>query len=430
MKGLVRKFTSDAGFWSMVDQGIVSAGNFATTILLARALLPAEYGIYALLLALMLFMVSVHSALVAYGLSLQGAAGTDAELRPLVGGSVVLTAGLGTALGMATGATALFFHRASAAPWIFLAVLFWLLQETTRRALMSRLQHRLATWGDALSYLGQAACITVLFVLHRLTLASAFVAIAMTSAAGCAVQAAQLKLTFADCRGALRLVPRFWAVGRWALLAQIAQGFVGQAVLWILALGGLTEVASFQAVLNLLRVTNPVAFAIGSVVLPAVAAVPQTNPAAGLRIARRYGVLGGLILLPYLGVIFIFPHWTLRLLYGAGSAYAGLGAELRVIVLVPVFGYVGHILGMYYFAVSRSDVVFRCLLISAVTTVISGFILVKQAGVFGAAVAYDLTFAVAAAAFLWFLRHGDTAVLARPNVVQPASIKDSSETSH
>jgi O-antigen/teichoic acid export membrane protein len=63
----------------MADQAVVSAGNFVTAILLARAIAPSEYGIFALIYALMLFMVSVHSALVAYGLSLQGAAGTDSE---------------------------------------------------------------------------------------------------------------------------------------------------------------------------------------------------------------------------------------------------------------------------------------------------------------------------------------------------------------
>ena len=101
-------FELKTGFWSMVDQGAVSAGNFLTTILLARALLPSEYGIYALLFALMLFMISLHAAVIVYGLSLDGAAGTDATLRPLAGGSLVLTAGLGTVLGAAIGTVAMF----------------------------------------------------------------------------------------------------------------------------------------------------------------------------------------------------------------------------------------------------------------------------------------------------------------------------------
>src|SRR6266852_3639549 len=120
-----RRWAADAGFWSVVDQGAVSAGNFLTTILLARALLPSDYGIYALLFALMLFMIFLNSAVIVYGLSLHGAAGTDAELRALAGGSLVLTSGLGVVLGAATGVVAVFFHRAFLAPWILLALLFW-----------------------------------------------------------------------------------------------------------------------------------------------------------------------------------------------------------------------------------------------------------------------------------------------------------------
>jgi hypothetical protein len=65
----------------MVDQGAVSAGNFLTTMLLARTLLPSDYGIYALLFALMLLTNFLNSAVIAYGLSLHGAAGTDAGVR-------------------------------------------------------------------------------------------------------------------------------------------------------------------------------------------------------------------------------------------------------------------------------------------------------------------------------------------------------------
>src|SRR6266446_2390668 len=106
-----RRWAADAGFWSGVDQGAVSAGNFLTTILLARCLLPSEYGIYALFFALMLFMIYLNSAVIVYGLSLHGAVGSDAELRSLAGGSLVLAGGLALILGLATGAVAALFHR-------------------------------------------------------------------------------------------------------------------------------------------------------------------------------------------------------------------------------------------------------------------------------------------------------------------------------
>ena len=407
----------------MVDQGAVSAGNFITTILLARALLSHEYGIYALLFALMQFMYSLHAAVILYGLSLLGAAGTDAGLRPLTGRSLVLTAELGTLLGAAAGTLAIFFHRAWLAPWILLAFLSWQLQEATRRALISKLRLRDAVWGDALSYLGQAGMIACLFFGHRLTLVSAFQAMAMTSAAAWLLQIFQLRLRFQDFRASARLIPGFWGVGRGALLAKIAEAFMGQALLWFLALRGIAEVASFQSLLNLARITNPVMFAIGSVVLPSVAAQPG-RPVAGLRTTRRYALLGALVLLPYFGAALLIPGTILRLLYGADSVYAGLGLGLRVFVLGSALAYTAHILTMYYFGLSRSAVVLRCELIAAATTVLAGFALVAKAGVLGAAVAYDLTFAVAVAAFAWFLRHDVPATLETSRAVLSASADD------
>lgn len=401
-----------AGFWSMVDQGVVSAGNFLTTILLARCLSQSEYGIYALIFAMMLLMNYLNSAVIAYGLSLHGAVGSEVELRSLTGGSLVLAAGLALILGLATGSVAAFFHAAFLAPWILLALLFWQLQETTRRALMCRLRFRDAVGGDALSYLGQTACIAFLFFAHRLTITSAFGAIAATSAAAILLQARQLRLTRPDFRGALRLLPKFWGTGRWALLVVFTQAFIGQSLLWFLAFRGIAEVASFQSILNLVRGTNPVMFAIGSVLLPTVASL-QKNSGEGLRVARRYGLLGAVLLLPCYAAIFAFPGMVLRLFYGAGSPYVQSGTEVRVLVVGSALTYVTHILTMYYFGLSRSDVVFRSELVATATAVIGGLLLVTRGGVLGAAIAYDLIYAAEAATFIWYLYLGVPARLAR-----------------
>lgn len=419
----VGRWAADPGFWSVVDQGVVSAGNFITTILVARCLLPSEYGIYSLVFAAMLLMIFFHGAVIVYGLSLHGAGGTEAALRPLVGASIVMTVGLGAVLGAATGVIAVLLGRMWLFPWVMLAVLFWQLQETSRRALMSRLRHRDAVWGDTVRYLAQVTCIAYLFFAHRLTLTSAFAAMFITAAAGWLIQIGQLKLCRRDFGGALRILPKFWAAGRWALLVGVTQAFIGQALLWFLAFRGMLEVASFQSLLNLVRVTNPMMFAIGSVVLPTVAA-RRGSPVAGLQSARRYGFMGALALLPYFSAILLFPRLALRLLYGASSPYLELAVGLRLLVLGSAFAYVGHILGMYYFGLSRGDVVVRCESVAAAAAVVGGFLLATRGGVLGASVAYDLTFAAGTAAYIWFLRRGVHMVPGGVIVTNPGSITE------
>jgi O-antigen/teichoic acid export membrane protein len=149
-----------------------------------------------------------------------------------------------------------------------------------------------------------------------------------------------------------------------------------------------------------------------------------------LRAVRRYTLLGGLVLLPYYGAILVFPAVVLRLLYGAGSPYANLGLELRVLVIGSVFAYVAHILTMFYFGLSRSDVALHGELIAAAVTVVAGVVLVRQAGVLGASIAYDLTFAAAVVAFAWFLRHGAPVALDTSDIIKRARTEGASEASH
>src|SRR5829696_6106635 len=52
--------SSRRSVWALADQGIVSLGNCATNILLARSLAVAEFGIFALMLEAMLFLNSLQ----------------------------------------------------------------------------------------------------------------------------------------------------------------------------------------------------------------------------------------------------------------------------------------------------------------------------------------------------------------------------------
>src|SRR5579864_7820127 len=71
------------GVWSLADQGSVSLGAFLSSLLLARTLVPSEYGVYVLIINLALFMNNVASAVVTYPLSIRGAVIDAAGLREL-----------------------------------------------------------------------------------------------------------------------------------------------------------------------------------------------------------------------------------------------------------------------------------------------------------------------------------------------------------
>src|SRR4051812_38165484 len=80
-------------FWPLVDQALVSAGNFFTLIVVARAL-PAksEYGTFGLLLEAIFYFNTLQSALITYPLTIRGAVVGQRRLRRLATAALIMTA--------------------------------------------------------------------------------------------------------------------------------------------------------------------------------------------------------------------------------------------------------------------------------------------------------------------------------------------------
>lgn len=387
--------------WALLDQGCVSAGNFFTTILLARTLGPAEYGIYVLLYGLVLTMNNVQSALIWYGMSLEAAVCSESDVRDVVGGAMVVTTWLGLMLGVVLVVVTALMCSKFAAVSILLAMLFGQFQETTRRGLMARMRYQDALYGDALSYLGQATCIAFLLSRHRSGLGELFAALAISSAAGALLQAMQLRLTLWNLKRRPRLIAGLWKVGRWALAANLVHNGGGQALLWLLALFGTGKVASFQATMNVLNATNPVVYGVGNVVLPTVAS--RRGEDAFVKTVH-HGIRGAVLIGPFVALVIIAPHLVLQCFYGADSAYTLLERELRILILANPISYLAYVLGAYYYGLGRSDVVLWGHCGASAAILLVGLYLCSRYGAMGAVETYDLSIAARAAIFFWYLR--------------------------
>jgi hypothetical protein len=76
---------------ALLDQGVVSAGNFLTNVMLARSLPASQYGVFALFLDAILFLNSLQAALLIYPLTVRSQLMDDNQLRRCSGSCVVLT---------------------------------------------------------------------------------------------------------------------------------------------------------------------------------------------------------------------------------------------------------------------------------------------------------------------------------------------------
>ena len=374
------------GFWSQVDQGVVSLGSFLLGLILARSLPPAEHGVYALVWSALLFLRGFHTSLVTYPLSVDWAKTEPGKLNALVGGSLALTIALGLPLMAGAAVAAVIVGRPGLVPWAMGALLAGHFQETTRRALMAGLRHRATVLGDSVSYLGQVAGLWAVAISRRLSVEAAFAAMALTSLVAGFIQLRQLGAPAFETRVLRALAARWWELGRWLLLATLLSVFTIQVFPWTVGLvRGPAEAGQYQAAANLLGATHPVLFGLGNLLVPAVA---QARVCGGLsaswRVARWYGLLGAVLLVPYLGVLWVWPGEVLRLVYGTGSPYMALETEVRLFALAYATIYIGQLAGALLLGLEQSRASFWVTAACAAASVVAGMPLAAGYGVDGA----------------------------------------------
>jgi len=408
------------GFWALADQGAVSLGNFMTQIVLARSLSHSAYGVFALIFGVLLFLFSCQSGLIAYPLSVDGAAAGKPELRKIAFASAFLT--LLLAIPMASlviGATAI-LHVAAIAWAVLLAMLLWQLQETFRRALMAHFRHSAAIWGDVMSYGGQAVFVWLLARSGLLTLERIFLVIAVTSALAALLQSLQVGWSAMPLHAALAIARSYWSRGKWALLSGMNESGVRQVFPWMLALlYGPAQAASFQAVMNVVGVSHPVMFGTSNLVIPAASEAKNSRgTAAAFRTSSYYGALAALLVLPFFAALFLWPRPALALFYGKFSPYVALSLGVRLAAVAYLIYISGSFLSAYLYGIDRPKHVFAASVGSTVVAVIPAAFLMIRYGVIGA-IAGFLTFALVRV-IMWALFARHTLQCANPSVLPEA----------
>lgn len=374
------------GFWALLDQGFVSFGNFMTQIILARSLSRYEYGIFALLFGVLLVLFTCHGSLITYPLSLTGAVADSKGLKNQTSDSLLLTVSLSFLLAPIVLGTA-WLLKAGGLGWVaFLALLLWVSQETTRRALMAHLHHKKAVWGDGISYIGQAAFLWIFAHRGHLTLMAAFLTLAATSGIAALLQILQVGVVVPRADRVLRLARSYWARGRWALFTMLSDGGSRQVFPWALALlFGPQEAASFQAAMNVVGVSHPVLFGASNLIVPAASRANMEHGArSAFRTSVAYGTLAMAIIVPYFIFLLLWPGPALSILYGRASVYTSLTLGVRLAALAYLLGAIGALLVGYLFGIDRPKYAFGANLGAAVLVLIPAAILTVRYGVYGA----------------------------------------------
>jgi hypothetical protein len=93
-----RKQFIERASWTLVDQGVVSGGNFLLNVLLARVLSKEDYGEFALFLGAIFLLRVFDYSLISYPLSVRLCGVNDDERAGLLGNTVLLAVALSLVL--------------------------------------------------------------------------------------------------------------------------------------------------------------------------------------------------------------------------------------------------------------------------------------------------------------------------------------------
>ncbi len=382
------------GGFTIVDQGLISGSNFLISILLARWLVPEQYGAYAVGFAIfVLLTVFYQSALLEPMAVFGGSAYRDnlrEYLRVLLWIQTVVTIVMCAPVALWAGIThimnpsdvlpAALVGVAIATP---LVLVFWLV----RRTFYLELSPANAALGALWYFVVVTGALFVLFRRNLLSPFTAFMAIALAALVTCLFLLHTLRKNLSPTTAKLHIwdiCRRHWVYGRWALVANVASWVPAYIFFPILAkFSGIVQSGQLRALMNFVAPQLQVQTALAMLFLPYASRLRgQKGASYALALNRKITLiaLGGAI--AYWATIIAFKGTVFHLLYS--------GKYTEVAHLLPWVA-VGSILWAGAFgptvvlrAMEAPRLVFWAFGIAAAVSMVIGLPAVKFYGLWGA----------------------------------------------
>jgi O-antigen/teichoic acid export membrane protein len=398
LRRIVRTSAGAQGLLVLGDQSFRSASTFLSATLVGRACGEAEYGLYTLLLTLLVTAETFQAALVSTPYVVQSPSKSGRAQEIYLGNAVLIQflVAAGTALLLLAGLYAFPLPESGAlSPWIvpaFAAGYFAvLLREFFRQVLLADLK---VGWNLAFGAVVHGSLMVALLGLASRGSLDATTAYA--SVAGCSLLPALFVLGSQRHRMRLNLsglAGQFldhWRVGRWLFAQALIVVVSGPVYSWVLGLSrGAAALGLLGACLLPGSVMSPVVQAIHALLLPKAAHAAQRGLHHVRRIVLRSSVTIALSFIAFPILLGWFAAPIMKLLFAgrynpSGWLVAFLALRTYLIVTaVPLT--VGLIVCKQAYAVFKSEMV------SLILTVLLGLPLTCLLGVWGVAWGFLLT---------------------------------------
>ena len=379
--------------WALVDQGVVSFGNFLLNLLLARTLSQEDYGEFALFLGAIFILRNIDYSLISYPLSVRLCVAGNEERAGLLGNTILLAATLAIVLVvvMALGTTLLKVDNIVLPAC--LCYLCWQAQETSRRCLLADFHYRAAVAGDGIAFVGQALLVGLLAWLDAITLPAALYIMSLTFGIGAMVHASKLRFAWPDRTEARLLARDYLSIGKWSLINYWLVLARFQLFPWVLvAIAGTAATATLQAGLNIANMMNPIIIGMGNAIPQVAAHAYRTGGAIGAsRAAFGYVLFGLGPMLLISAAAILMPELLLRMAYGPSSPYLAVALGLQLLTVAGMLDYVAEMISKTLLGVEAGKLASLVNILAVAAAAVLAFALIGRLGVFGACLALLIT---------------------------------------
>ena len=408
MRSLVAR--SADGIIAIVDQTVFAGGNFVVSVILARWMVPAEYGAFALGYSLLNLVALTQYATFAEPLLVYG--GGKHSLRfPRYSSEVVwCTAGISILIALICGAITVLLSLGGLAAWaratlgLTLALptlpVYWVFR---------RVPYVIGkpAWTLWVGIAGLLVTLLTLLALRSagiLNAASGLAAISAGSLAGIALLHRVFPVRVPRVHDLRSTMTEHWAYGRWSTLAAAAEWFPQHSYgVFLSPAIGLAFAGGMRVISSLAVGAQQVFVALSALLLPRMArAIAQGKLREARNILRK-----SLVLFVASSLIGATAFWMVGadiivLLFGREYMNVVPAVPLIALMFVPMA--VSSALRAYVRAAVMPQIVLLAYAVATALTASIGFFLAFRSGLFGAATGMVLGACASAACFLLAFR--------------------------
>ncbi len=336
--GRLRRILLNKGVLSVFDQGVVSAANFVTSVVIGRVCGKEELGVYFLALSVLYFVRGVQDQMLAGPYTVYSPRRSGRKLATYTGSVLVHQLGLSTltVLGIGLFLLAVIAGYGPASIGSTLGVLalaapLMLLREYARRHCFARFHYATVIGVDALVSCLQIGGLAALYATGMLSAAGMYLVLGVACGLACGVW---LMLHYREISIRYRRVLSDWwfnwKFGRWALMGQLVGCSAPYILPWIVvASHGESSAGVMAACTSITGIANTFVIGVANYISPrAASAFNQGGAPALKKVLATAAVVFTMTVGGFSLLTLVAGDWMLSLIYG--GAYQGAGLVLAM----------------------------------------------------------------------------------------------------